>query len=205
MRYEKDFISKLKGLDFETLENSAHSVFGLSNELKLNYFNIAWLEFARQNDGEPNISNRFPIGTPIDIAISGEFKTFFIENYKKVLREQKVWKYEYECSSPTIYRLFCQDVYPLKNGDGLIIVNSIKVEMVFNERFRKGSVVPASDYKQSNGLITQCSNCRKTKNVKIADQWDWVPLLVKKMPKNVSHSICPLCYDYFWKYYKQHL
>nr|MBA3971628.1 hypothetical protein [Bacteroidota bacterium] len=124
LRYEEGFKSKLIGVDFETLENSAHSIFGLSKDLKLNYFNNAWFKFAKQNDGEPNISHQFPLGTPIDKAIFGNLKAFFIDNYTRVLQNQKVWKFEYECSSPTLYRLFCQDVYPLKNGDGLLIVNS---------------------------------------------------------------------------------
>jgi hypothetical protein len=38
-RYEEDFKSKLVGLDFDTIENSPHSIFGLSKELKLIYFN----------------------------------------------------------------------------------------------------------------------------------------------------------------------
>ena len=46
-RYEEDFKSKLVGLDFNTIENSPHSIFGLSKELKLIYYNTAWLQFSK--------------------------------------------------------------------------------------------------------------------------------------------------------------
>jgi hypothetical protein len=51
-RYEEDFKSKLVGLDFDTIENSPHSIFGLSKELKLIYFNTAWLQFSKTVDDD---------------------------------------------------------------------------------------------------------------------------------------------------------
>ena len=69
-RYDQIFLSKLDGFDFETLENCPHSIFGLSKDLQLIYFNKAWFDFAKQNNGEPGISNRFQLGTPIEINSS---------------------------------------------------------------------------------------------------------------------------------------
>jgi hypothetical protein len=188
-RYLDTFQSNLDGLDFETLENSPHSIFGLSNDLKLIYFNKAWFEFSKLNNGEPRMSEVFTIGTPIEKAINGKIKDFYLSNYKKVLSDLKVWKHEYECSSPTLYRIFCQDVYPLKNGTGLVVVNSLKTEKVIDNK-----------YVDKNDIITQCTNCRKTQRVNNIDVWDWVPDLVYDAQKKVSHSICLICYDYYWKY-----
>jgi hypothetical protein len=197
-RFEESFNSKLAGLDFEALENSAHSIFGLSKDLKLNYLNPGWFRFARQNEGEPDISRCYPIGTPIEEAIAGDICDFYIENYLKTLRDLKVWKHEYECSSPDLFRIYSQDTYPLKDGEGLIVVNSLKVEKTFDKTWQGSPVVSLKAYHGKNGLITQCSNCRKVQRASETEIWDWVPELVARMPDNVSHSICPICYDYYW-------
>jgi hypothetical protein len=48
-RYEEDFKSKLVGLDFDTIENSPHSIFGLSKELKLIYYNTCMAAIFKNN------------------------------------------------------------------------------------------------------------------------------------------------------------
>lgn len=199
-RYNNSFRFKLIDLDFETIENSPHSIFGLSTDLKIIYFNKAWLEFSKLNNGEPGISTRFKIGTSIELALNGEIKDYYITNYKKVLQNLKVWKHEYECSSPELYREFYQDVYPLKNGKGIIIVNSLKTERSFNKGEREESTLSEKEYLDKDGIITQCTNCRKTRRANDVNTWDWVPSLVSSIPTNISHSICVICYDYFWKY-----
>jgi hypothetical protein len=199
-RHEDTFQSNLDGLDFETIENSPHSIFGLSNDLKLIYFNKAWFEFAKLNNGEPEISERFTIGTPFENALSGKMKDFYISNYKKVLSDLKVWKHEYECSSPTLYRVFCQDVYPLKNAAGIVVVNSLKTERTFDHEELKNFTLSNNEYVDKNGFITLCTNCRKTQRVNNVGVWDWVPDFVYDAPKNASHSICVICYDYYWKH-----
>jgi hypothetical protein len=59
-----------------------------------------------------------------------------------------------------------------------------------------------SNYLHASGFIHQCSNCRRSQHALNEDEWHWVPGFVKNMPKNVSHTICPTCYDYYWKYSK---
>ena len=198
-RYIKDFETKLLGIDFQTIENSSHSIFGLSKKLELIYFNRAWLAFAKANNGEPDISRRFPLGTPLQEAISGELKNLYIQKYNEVLKTCKPWYHEYECSSSRIYRIFHQGVYPLKNGEGLIVVNSIKIEKKL--RRRNGTVLSPKkeDYLQEFGLLTQCSNCRRTQRAHEPGIWDWIPSWVEKTPEGVSHSICPICFDFYWK------
>lgn len=198
-RYEPSFLTKLSGFDFETLESSSHSIFGLSKDLRLIYFNHAWFEFAKNNNGEPGISNYFPLGTPFELSVSGVLRDFYLNHYKKIISDVKAWKHEYECSSSKIFRIFSQDAYPLKNHEGIIIVNSLKVERVVAENKIAVQIFQVKNYECENGLITQCSNCRKTQRTDDPEIWDWVPSLVENMPLNVSHSICPICYDYYWK------
>ncbi|WP_302849448.1 hypothetical protein [Polaribacter filamentus] len=43
----ENFPSKLNRIDFETLENGKHSIYGLSEDLKLIYENTKWINFAQ--------------------------------------------------------------------------------------------------------------------------------------------------------------
>lgn len=198
-RFEESFISKLEGIKFDTLEQSPHTIFGLSPELKFIYFNKAWFHFAQQNNGEPGITKRFSLDTPFEAGVSGLLKEYYINSYKEVLKEMEVWNHEYECSSATNYRLYHLNAYPLKNKQGIIVVNSLQIDRIIDESFRKISTLSIDNYINLYGLINQCSNCRKTKRKNPSEFWDWVPTLVEEFYPNISHSVCPICYDYYWK------
>ncbi len=199
-RFKEDFPTKLKGIDFQTLENSKDSVFGLSKDLKLIYFNPGWILFAEENGSSERVLKEFPLDTPIAKALRGKkLKEFYLENYNYVLSSGKPWHQEYECSSTDEIRRYCQSVYPLKDGEGLIVINRMTIQ------FDRANIQPKpelsmSHYIQSSGFMTQCSNCRHTLRSAELDIWDWVPSLVENLPDNVSHSICPICMDYYWKY-----
>ena len=197
-RYEEDFKSKLVGLDFDTIENSPHSIFGLSKELKLIYYNTAWLQFSKTINDDSCISVNYPLGTSVEDAMSGTLKDFYIFNYKKVLNESKVWTHEYECSAVGVYRLFYQEVFPLKNGEGIIVVNSIRTEKNIQDVNTLELTNLKLEYTDLNGMITQCSNCRKIQRIHEKEIWDWVPTFLSETHEHVSHSICPICYDYYW-------
>jgi hypothetical protein len=196
-RYEESIKSILEDIDFDTLENSPHSIFILSPELKFIYFNKAWFDFANKNNGEPEISKKFSLNTPFEAGISGLLCDFYIKGYKEALREMKVWNHEYECSSTTNYRLYQQHTYPLKNGKGLIVVNSLWIDVLLDESFRQISNLSLDNYVNSDGFMTQCSNCRKTKRKDPSEVWDWVPSLVEKVQHNTDFSICPICNEYY--------
>ncbi|MES2732302.1 MAG: hypothetical protein V4714_11150 [Bacteroidota bacterium] len=199
-RYENGFPRQLQGIDFSTLEESAQSVFGLSPELTLNYFNQAWMNFSNNNGGEPGISTRFPLGANLKQAISGEIADFYMKKYEEVLQTGNVWNHEYECSSYDQYRLFHQITFPLKNKAGLIVVNSLTVDLPMQE-IKRISCSPIEElYRQPSGFITQCSNCRRSQRAFQAEIWDWVPEWIRQAPPKISHSICPICSDYYWKY-----
>jgi len=200
-RFKKDFASKLVGIDFETLEKNNNSIFGLSKDLKLIYFNPSWIGFAEENDPSESLLKKHPLGTSIEKSISGEeIKSFYIQNYKNVLKTGKVWRHEYECSSPNESRIYHQGAYPLKNGEGLIIINTLVVKLSMDDVNRKSYKANKKQYLDSNGFINQCSNCRNSQRANQPEVWDWVPAWIEDMPENVSHTICPTCFDYYWKY-----
>ncbi len=200
-RYINDFSDKLLGFDFKTIEDSKDVIFGLSKNLELIYFNESWREFYIANCEEcQDILLKFPLGTPFENAILGDLKDYYKIQYAKVLTNLKVWKHEYECSSPNVFRVFLQSVYPLKNGAGLIVVNSLKIECKKSDC--TSQIHNSIDYVHNTGLITQCSHCKRTQRVNDLEIWDWVPQFIVNMPSNTSHSICPICYDYHWKFFK---
>jgi len=101
----------------------------------------------------------------------------------------------YECSSDETYRRYHMHVMRKDvpgEGPFLVVVNSLVVERPherprarFDLRILRGE----------NGLITMCSHCRRVELPKVRDAWVWVPELVVKMPLDVSHGVCPVCFD----------
>jgi hypothetical protein len=67
---------------------------------------------------------------------------------------------------------------------------------------RKAFDAHTSNYLQSTGFINQCSNCRHCQRVGQEEIWEWILEWVERKPDNLSHSICPTCFDYYWKYSK---
>jgi hypothetical protein len=200
IRYFEDFPSKLNRIDFKTLENSKHSIYGLSEDLNLIYVNPEWINFAKENGVKGNVFKKIPLGQPITNAIFGEcVKSFYTENYMKVLKTGKPWHHEYECSAVDEFREFHQNTYRIKDGKGLIIINTLTIHSPMKETGRKAYKVSDKRYLNTTGFLTQCSNCRCTQRANETNIWDWVPEWVEKIPDNCSHSICPICFDYFWK------
>jgi hypothetical protein len=201
-RYIQGFPEMLTGVDFQTLEEDPQSIFALSDELKLIYLNPGWFRFAKENQGEPGISERFPIGTDIARAMSEPFKQFYIDLYNELLQKDTVWDHDYECSSPDAYRVFHERAYPLHNVHGLLVVNSLLVEKEHIEVERVTMPPIEEHYRHANGLITQCSYCRRFQRAAAPAVWDWIPDWISHMPKRVSHSLCKICFDYYFKHHE---
>lgn len=199
-RFDEDFSALLDNFKLETLENDTNSVFGLSTDLCINYLNPAWFVFSQENDGEPDISERFGIGTYIGEALSGSVRDYYLDAFQRILQKGEVWHHDYECSSPDRFRLYHQSVYPLHKRRGLVIVNSLVTEQVFNENLRKVSPAAMNLYTQETGFIVQCSNCRRVQSATRQGVWDWVPAWVKDMPANTSHSFCQICFEYYYEF-----
>lgn len=199
-RFEPNFPDLLIGLDLETLEKSRACVFAVDKNLCLSYFNPAWYVFASENRGQPVISGNFPLGTPVLDAISGDLKEFYRKNLQQVFDKGEVWHHEYECSSPDSFRVFAQSVYPLKNSEGLVFVNQLRIERPISDEGRRIGKPDVQTYLQDSGYINQCSNCRCVQRVDENEVWDWVTDWVESSPHETSHTICPVCFDYYWKY-----
>lgn len=84
-RLDDNFLSMLDGFQLETLEGEPNPVYGLSADRTLSYLNPGWFIFARENGGEPAISERFGIGTFIGDAMAGKARGFYLEAFQGTL------------------------------------------------------------------------------------------------------------------------
>ena len=201
MRYHPDFPEKLKGVDFQTLEADPSTIFALSKKLELSYLNPAWFSFAKANHGEPIMSKRYPLGTNISIAMSEPFKDFYFNIYRDILKTGTVWEHDYECSTPETYRVFHETAYPLHDREGIRVVSSLLLEKEHADTERASMPPVEQNYRQPNGLITQCSYCRRFQRSVAPVIWDWVPDWIRLPPHKISHSLCRICFDYYFKHH----
>jgi len=51
------------------------------------------------------------------------------------------------------------------------------------------------------GLIHMCANCRRTRRNGDPEIWDWVPAYVARPRREMTHTICPFCREYYYSAY----
>lgn len=193
-----DFMRLLQGFQEETLASHSGTVVGLWPDGRMAFRNRAWFDFARANDGEPAISRDWPLGRSLLEAVPEELQAFYREAFRRCLRDCRPWDHDYECSSATVFRHLHLRAYPLGGGEGLLLVHSLHLERPLREDERPPSPFRPSRHLDGNGFAHQCANCRRVQNLEGAsDRWDWVPSLVEHRHEKVSHTICPICLDYY--------
>ena len=182
---------------FDTLGDDDNVVYCLSADWRLTYMNPSWFRFARDNGGE-SVIERFGIGTLVLDAITGPLRDFYAQAYARALAGMKVWEHDYECSSITTYRVFHQTAYPLRDGSGLVVVNSPAVTGAMPAQPAEARSPLMWDYCDASGLITQCSHCRRVQRADASGRWEWVAAWVKRIPENTSHGLCSFCFEYYY-------
>lgn len=195
-RIATSFKNYFKDKDLEALEQSQDTIFVLSRKLEFLYFNKAWFLFAANNNGEPFISNKVLIGSNFENFVLGDLRNFYLEKYKMVLEKNEKWTHLYECSSKNEFRIFQQNVIPLKNGFGLLVTNSLIKENTIENK--KDNNITLKSFLDEYGNYNQCSNCRKTKKTD-ENLWVWIPEIIDTKIENISHTICPICFELYWK------
>jgi hypothetical protein len=96
-----------------------------------------------------------------------------------------------------MYRRYVMQVYALEHGAGFLVVNSLLIERAHDPL----AAVPAQreeDYRDENGLLCQCSHCRRYRCMRVAERWDWIPAWVRRQPARTSHGLCRVCFDYYY-------
>ncbi len=131
-------------------------------------------------------------------AVPMPLKPFFNDGFRTAIGSHKIWEHDYECSSPEIFRIFHMAAYQDPEGDGLVVVNSIRVERPHDNRERDVCFPDKKIYEDDSGFVAMCCNCRRTNRPGRGNVWDWVPAYVNRPPLNTSHGICSVCLNLYY-------
>jgi PAS fold len=186
----------LAGFSSQSLETNPDVIYVVDRFLNLVYCNAAWDVFARENKGEQLARDKF-IGKYCLNGVPEFLRDLYKRIYSKVLRTGTPWEHDYQCSSPTKYRIFHMRILPLKRSH-LLIENSLALECSHRRtRHRKLD----ARYINRRGWIIMCSHCRRIEhfNPKGKREWHWVPSYLITAPAPISHGLCPACISYHLK------
>ncbi len=174
-------------------EESPDVIYVVDSVLNILYCNAQWDRFALSNGGR-HLLRRNRIGSSIVEVTPAALRPFYGSLYARVLLEGEEAGCVYECSSPDTFRRYHMHMTRkdlLSGGSCLVIVNSLILE---EPRPRPDTDVDFKTLREETGLITMCSHCRRTR-IPGSGTWVWVPDLVRKMPLEVSHGLCPVCLE----------
>jgi hypothetical protein len=183
--------------------NSSHStVYGLDAEFKLSYLNPAWFKFAEENGGDLFAIDEWSLGKNVFDSIPPTLESYYKELFVSVWNEKrplfKPKQSVYECSSPELYRRFSMHLYPFGKA-GLLVVHSLLVEESHDPTpGERTDSFKEEDYVSKKGVVEQCANCRRVRNLKDQERWDWIPMWIKEPCKNISHGICSPCLHHYY-------
>ena len=196
MKIDPSFAPFLRNAGIEQMEISKDVIYVLDKGFKLRAYNPAWKKFAEENNGTALLS-KYDLGVRVTDAYPEVLRQYYESVYEKALRTGNRIDVEYECSSDDLYRKFQQSLYALENRAGLIISNHLKIELPHQDK----GVEPLPFHRNSDGILVQCSHCRRVKNHTEKDRWDWVPEYVKQIPEKTSHGLCGRCVVFYYPDY----
>jgi hypothetical protein len=186
----------------EEVDRSPNVIFGMWSDFSLAYFNVSWSLFAKANGGVSRLVSSDYLGTSL-LDVCGEalrpfYQAWFAASLALGKDNLTPSQREYECSSRELYRRFLMTLYPLGKGEGLLAVNTLIVEAPHGDRKGKAHAPDRAVYLSADGVIHQCSHCRKVERIADESRWDWVPDWVESPPPETSHGICPMCLNYYY-------
>jgi len=181
----------------QALDSSSAVAYMLNSEFRIMYFNPAWKQFAEAN-GAPKLASQLVIGADLFDFVPEALKTFYSDAFREIMASGRVWEKSYECSSPTLFRMFRMRVHLVKPQDGLVITNSLLVERSHTRMMWSAN---QNEYMNTNGFVTICAHCRCSRRIDKPDQWDFVPEYIEpalNYAARFSHGLCPVCHAYFY-------
>jgi hypothetical protein len=155
------------------------------------WVNAAWHAFGAANGAK---AAAIAPGVGYFEAVQGELRSWALGAATRSMASEGVFESDYECSSPTEKRTFRMRMLPLPGG-GLLIEHSLRLEA---PHASVGAAPDLANYRNDGGLIVMCANCRK---VRRSDKsaWDWVPAWVAAQPERVSHGLCFVCLEFYYR------
>jgi hypothetical protein len=182
----------LKFFNIKALDQEQSQIVLIRPDGTILWFNRAWTQAARENGSDDIILSRFPIGASYYDGIVGDLRGYYKVQFSQAIETGEPFFQEYECSTTVLYRLFELRALPIES-EALLLEHT---QITSNNIRRAAAPANEVDYRFPNGLIYQCSNCRRTKNLN--NVWVWVPEWVSQSPPHTSHGICKVCVGYYW-------
>jgi hypothetical protein len=181
----------LHAFDVDELDRDEGIVVALDRDGTIVWHNSTWQRFALENDG-PDVPARFGVGARYLDGISGPLRAFYESVFEGVIATQEPFEQDYECSSPDEFRLHHLRILPIEDH-GLLIEHSTRALHPHGE-----GPSPSSDeaYRDDQGMLLQCSNCRRVHRV--GDGWHWIRDWVKIPPPSTSHGLCAACAGHYF-------
>lgn len=183
----------LAPFDLRSLDADQSTICALDESLRVTYVNPAWLAFGRAN-GACEDERRWALGAEVMTVVPPPLRAFYEALYARALRDEEVQHHSYECSSPTVMRMFHMAVHPIRHGR-IVVVSSLSVETAHEAPPQESERIR---YRDDLGIVHQCSHCRRVRRADAATVWDWVPAFVARMPPQTSHGLCEVCLAYHY-------
>jgi hypothetical protein len=185
----------------ETLDAEAWPACALGSEGQIVSVNRAWDRVASASGGPlaPEV-----LGTRWIAHITGdELQTWYADLLDRVRDSGVAESHRCDCNTPDRYRLFSTRFEPLRvRGSpvtvGVLVLASMLEEAPIGERYRIGPP-DALRYLTPDGLIVQCSGCRRVRVVGgRPPAWELVPEYLVTPRHDVSHGLCRLCRELYY-------
>jgi hypothetical protein len=179
------------------VESSPHACFALTESLDICYCNPAWDRFALENSAESGALAASVLHKPFLQFVPEDLRLFYQEIFQRVRALGRMQSQDYECSSAQVFRVYRMQVYPLQPGCGFVVINSL---VIAHPHTRVVCAPDDASYRERDGLVHMCANCRRTRRVDDPAVWDWVPAYVTR-PRDATHTVCPFCAEYYYGAY----
>lgn len=178
------------------LDQSPDVSYVVSEQLDIVYCNPAWDRFAGEQGGSALVMAENVLGRNLLDFVPRRLKRFYLELFAQARELGQPVGHDYECSSASVFRLYRLQVYPLQRGAGFVVQNSLRLE-----RPHDRTPLERDDalYADSKGIIHACANCRRTQRAANPAIWDWVPAYIESRGLNISHGICPMCLEFYYR------
>ena len=179
----------------EVFETDQDVLYLLDAEFRIMECNLGWDKFAAENGGV-GISRAEVRGRNVFEFIPDVLVRFYQDKYSEALRVAHWIGFDYECSTPDIFRQFHMALRKVEYS-GLLVVNSY----LPNQRTPLSAPNEAlADllYESPGGFITMCAHCRRTRRQDDSNTWDWLSRFLRDTGRKVSHGLCPRCTSYLY-------
>lgn len=184
-----DFVPELAEYNLDALDEATSTVFGVRPNLTIGFRNRAWFRFWADNDG----GTRPWDDGPILNAFSEDLRSWYAGLYARVRLYRIAEEHEYSCPTPTMDQVFRARILPLRRG--LLLIHTL---LKSSPTLAAGPPEDVARYRDGDGIVTQCSHCRRTRRVRDPATWDWVPAYLDRAQTDVSHGLCPCCFEVYY-------